>query len=346
MRRVCRNRVRTLIVDDSPTMRSLIAAVLRRDPEIDVIGQASDPYEARQAIKTLDPDVVTLDVEMPNMNGLAFLEKIMRLRPMPVVMISSHTQTGAEATLEALSLGAVDCVAKPCDADFMRGFGDLAEKVKTAARAQVRAAGARITPRPEPHFAPNGKIVAIGASAGGVEALMTVLSRFPANCPPTVIAQHMPASFTHGFAERLNRISAAQVSEAEHGTPLLPGRAYVAPGGSHMEVAGRFPTRCVLKPADHVTGPRPSVDVLFASVARISKGRAVGAILTGMGRDGARGLLAMRETGAGTIAQDQETSVVYGMPRAAVELGAAEAQLPLEQIPLEILALTNALPEP
>ena len=336
-------RVRTLIVDDSSTMRSLIAAVLRRDPDIEVVGQACDPLEARQAIKMLNPDVVTLDVEMPNMNGLEFLEKIMRLRPMPVVMVSSHTQSGAEATLEALSLGAVDCVAKPVDSDFSRGFADLAEKVKTAARAQVRPHGSRpAVAQPETRFTPNGKLVAIGASAGGVETLMAVLSRFPVNCPPTVIAQHMPASFTRGFAERLNRISAAAVSEASDGAPLLAGHVYVAPGEFHLEVSGRFPGRCVLKPGDFVKGPRPSVDVLFASVARASKDRAVGVILTGMGRDGAEGLLAMRKAGARTLAQDQATSVVYGMPRAAMEAGGAEVQLPLDRIPFEILALTNA----
>jgi len=337
-------RVRTLIVDDSSTMRSLIAAVLRRDPDIEIVGQASDPLEARKAIKMLDPDVVTLDVEMPNMNGLEFLEKIMRLRPMPVVMVSSHTQSGAEATLEALSLGAVDCVAKPMDSDFTRGFADLAEKVKAAARAQVRPHGSRdaVVAQPERGFTPNGKLVAIGASAGGVETLMAVLSRFPANCPPTVIAQHMPASFTRGFAERLNRISAATVSEASEGAPLLAGRVYIAPGDFHMEVSGRFPGRCVLKPGDYVKGPRPSVDVLLASVARASKDKAVGVILTGMGSDGAEGLLAMRRAGARTIAQDQASSVVYGMPRAAMEAGAAEMQLPLDRIPFEILALTRA----
>jgi two-component system, chemotaxis family, protein-glutamate methylesterase/glutaminase len=176
--------------------------------------------------------------------------------------------------------------------------------------------------------------------------LMTVVSRFPANCPPTVIAQHMPGSFTRGFAERLNRVCAAEVSEGFDGAPLQAGRIYVAPGDSHMQVVGRFPGRCVLKPGEHVTGPRPSVNALLSSVAEASKGRAVGVILTGMGRDGAEGLLAMRRRGANTIAQDRDTAVVYGMPRAAAEVGAAEVQLPLEQIPLEVLALTNALSEP
>jgi two-component system chemotaxis response regulator CheB len=338
-------RVRTLIVDDSSTMRSLIAAVLRRDPEIEIVGQAADPLEARQAIKALDPDVITLDVEMPNMSGLDFLEKIMRLRPMPVVMVSSHTQSGADATLEALALGAVDYVAKPADSDFSRGFAELSEKVKAAARAQVRPPGLRagLGQQPERRFAPNGRLVAIGASAGGVEALMAVISRYPANCPPTVIAQHMPAAFTRGFAERLNRICAAEVAEAFTDAPLLPGRVYLAPGDSHLEISGRFPARCVLQPADYVKGPRPSVDVLMQSVAATSKGKAVGVILTGMGRDGTAGLLAMRRSGARTIAQDQATSVVYGMPRSAAEAGAAEIQLPLELITTEILALTDAL---
>jgi len=338
-------RVRTLIVDDSSTMRSLIAAVLRRDPEIEVVGQASDALEARQAIKALDPDVVTLDVEMPNMSGLDFLEKIMRLRPMPVVMVSAHTQSGADATVEALTLGAVDYVAKPADSDFSRGFADLAEKVKAAGRSQVRDRRASLGQQPERRYAPNGKIVAIGASAGGVEALMAVMSRYPANCPPTVIAQHMPAAFTKGFAERLNKVCAAEVTEAVAEAPLLAGHVYLAPGDSHLQVCGRFPARCVLQPDDYVKGPRPSVDVLLRSVAATAKGKAVGVILTGMGRDGAEGLLAMRTSGARTLSQDQATSVVYGMPRAAMEAGAVEVQLPLERITDKILSLTDSLAE-
>ncbi len=338
-------RIRTLIVDDSSTMRSLIAAVLRRDPDIEVVGQAGDPLEAREAIKTLNPDVVTLDVEMPNMSGLDFLEKIMRLRPMPVVMISAHTQTGADATVEALTLGAVDYVAKPTNSDFSRGFADLAEKVKAAGRAQIRPSRAGIGQQPERRFSPNGKLVAIGASAGGVEALMAVMSRYPSNCPPTVIAQHMPGAFTKGFAERLNKVCAAHVAEAVDEAALLPGHVYLAPGDSHLEVSGRFPARCALKPGDYVKGPRPSVDVLLQSVAATSKGKAVGVILTGMGRDGAAGLLAMRRTGARTLSQDQATSTVYGMPRAAMEAGGVEVQLPLERITERILSLTDALAE-
>ena len=339
------NRVRVLIVDDSSTMRSLIAAVLRRDPEVEVVGQAASAADARTAIKALEPDVVTLDIEMPNMNGLDFLEKIMRLHPMPVVMVSSHTRSGAEATMEALSIGAVDCVAKPTGADVSGGFAHLADKVKAAARAQVTALGSRPSPPTESFgaFHPNGMLVAIGASAGGVEAIQTVISSFPENCPPTVIAQHMPASFTTGFAERLNRLCAPTVEEASEGAPLLPGRVYIAPGARHLEVALRSgDLRCRLRPEDFTDGPKPSVDVLMSSVAATVGDRSVGVILTGMGRDGAKGLLAMHKAGARTFAQNKASSVIYGMPRAAVEAGGVDRELPLEQVATEVLKLCNA----
>jgi two-component system, chemotaxis family, protein-glutamate methylesterase/glutaminase len=339
------NRIRVLIVDDSATMRSLIAAVLRRDPEIDVVGQAASAAEARTAIKALEPDVVTLDIEMPNMNGLDFLEKIMRLHPMPVVMVSSHTRSGAEATMEALSIGAVDCVAKPAGADVSGGFAHLADKVKAAARARVSALGSRPAQPSEAleAFSPNGMLVAIGASAGGVEAIQAVISGFPENCPPTVIAQHMPASFTAGFAERLNRLCAAKVEEASDGAVLEPGRIYIAPGARHLEVAMMAGVlRCRLRPEDFTDGPKPSVDVLMSSVAAVAGVRSVGVILTGMGRDGAQGLLAMRQRGARTFAQNQASSVIYGMPRAAVEAGAVERELSLEQVTTEVLKLCNA----
>ena len=336
--------VKVLVVDDSATMRSLISAVLRRDPEITVIGQAGDPLEAREAIKRLNPDVITLDVEMPNMNGLAFLDKIMRLRPMPVVMVSTLTQIGAEVSLAALELGAVDCVGKPSvgmAAD--QAFADLAERVKNAARARVRAA----PDRPGNHaaardFRPDGRIVAIGSSTGGVEALLSVLSAFPANCPPTVIAQHMPGTFTRSFAERLNRSCAASVTEASDGAPLETGRIYLAPGGdAHLQVGGHGQLRCLLAPDAPVNGHRPSVDVLFDSVARTAGAKAVGVILTGMGRDGAQGLLAMRKAGAATIGQDEASCVVYGMPRVASDIGAVTRQLPLERIGAEIIDCCN-----
>lgn len=331
--------IRVLVVDDSATMRSLISAVLGKDPEIEVVGQAADPYEAREAIKALNPDVITLDVEMPNMNGIDFLEKIMRLRPMPVVMVSTLTTRGAEITLEALEIGAVDCVAKPSTGG-LEGFRELPGKVKAAARARVRPLD-RTAGAPAPAriaHEPDGRLIAIGSSTGGVEALIAILSRFPNNCPPTVITQHMPEGFTRSFAERLDRLCAPRVEEASDGAPLDVGRVFVAPGGlNHLEVAGGTRLRCRVAPGEPVNGHRPSVDVLFSSVAKAVGPRAVGAILTGMGRDGARGLLEMREAGARTVGQDEASCVVYGMPKAAFELGAVERQAPLEKIASELL---------
>lgn len=336
--------VKVLVVDDSATMRGLITAVLRRDPEIAVIGQAGDPLEAREAIKRLNPDVVTLDVEMPNMNGLAFLEKIMRLRPMPVVMVSTLTQAGAEVSLAALELGAVDCIGKPtAGLPAEQAFADLAARVKAAGRARVRAGADRAPAHvASGDFRPDGRIVAIGSSTGGVEALLSVLSAFPANCPPTVITQHMPGSFTRSFAERLNRTCAARVGEAYEGAPLEVGQVWLAPGGdNHLHVVGHAQKRCRLVAEGPVNGHRPSVDVLFDSVAKTAGNAALGVILTGMGRDGARGLLAMRQAGASTIGQNEATSVVYGMPKVAHELGAVERQLPLERIGAEIVNRCN-----
>jgi two-component system chemotaxis response regulator CheB len=336
--------VKVLVVDDSATMRSLISAVLRSDPEITVVGQAGDPLEAREAIKTLNPDVITLDVEMPNMNGLSFLEKIMRLRPMPVIMISTLTQIGADVSLAALELGAVDCVGKPTTgvpAD--QAFAGLAAKVKAAARARIRPSSDR-TPGHAAGggFTPDGRIVAIGSSTGGVEALLTVLSAYPANCPPTVITQHMPGTFTRSFAERLNRSCAAHVSEARDGAPLEVGQVYLAPGGDHhLQVVGSSQPRCRLVGDGPVNGHRPSVDVLFESVTKVAGKAAIGVILTGMGRDGARGLLAMRRQGASTIGQNEQTCVVYGMPKVAHEIGAVAHQLPLERIGADIVNQCN-----
>ncbi|OYX34940.1 MAG: chemotaxis response regulator protein-glutamate methylesterase [Caulobacterales bacterium 32-69-10] len=338
------SKIRVLIVDDSPTMRVLIANILRRDPEIEVIGSADDPMQAREAIKALNPDVITLDVEMPKMNGIEFLERLMRLRPMPVVMVSTLTQAGADTSLRALELGAFDCVGKPSADSASSGFSELSDKVKAAARSKIRPlAHTPVSPPPGP-FRPNGKIVAIGSSTGGVEALVGLIQRYPANCPPTVITQHMPGTFTRSFAERLNRLSAAQVSEAENGAPLQIGRVYVAPGGDrHLEVAGTGKAaRCSLSSGDTVSGHRPSVDVLFQSVAATQGAQAVGVILTGMGRDGAQGLLAMRTAGARTIGQDEASCVVFGMPRAAADIGAVERQLPMHRIADEILSLAGA----
>lgn len=340
--------VRVLVVDDSATMRGLISAVLDSDPGITVVGQAADALEARQAIKQLDPDVLTLDIEMPNMNGLDFLEKIMRLRPMPVIMVSTLTHKGAEATIAALEIGAFDCVGKPHMSD-PQPFADLADKVKAAALSQRkfmitsnRVAAAYAAPA-SPEYRPSRKIIAIGASTGGVEALITVLKNFPANCAPTVITQHMPQTFTKSFAERLNRSCAPTVEEATDGAPLEPGRIYLAPGGDyHLQVSGTTAPRCRLVDREPVNGHRPSVDVLFQSVAEVAGRRAVGAILTGMGRDGAAGLLAMRRAGANTVGQNEKTCVVYGMPRVAFEIGAVEKQLALTSIGEELMNLTAA----
>jgi two-component system chemotaxis response regulator CheB len=330
--------IRVLVVDDSATMRGLIRATLSRDPEIEVVGEAADPLEARQAIKIHNPDVITLDIEMPNMTGLDFLERIMRLRPMPVVMVSTLTVRGAEATLQALELGAVDCVAKPVTAG-PNAFDELAIKVKAAAGARVRPLTHHAAPQSASSaYRPNGKVVAIGSSTGGVEALITLLSGFPANCPPTVVTQHMPATFTKSFAERLDRLTPPTVKEAADGDVLQPGHVYLAPGGAtHLEIVGSSTQRCRLVASDLVNGHRPSV-VLFGSVAKAVKDAAVGVILTGMGRDGAVGLRTMREAGAATFGQNEATCVVYGMPKAAMEIGAVQRQLPLERIASHILA--------
>ncbi|AFL48887.1 two-component system chemotaxis response regulator CheB [Sinorhizobium fredii] len=342
---------RVLVVDDSPTMRGLISAVLNADPEVKVVGQAADALEARQAIKQLDPDVITLDIEMPNMNGLEFLDKIMRLRPMPVIMVSTLTHKGAEATIAALEIGAFDCVGKPHPGD-PNPFGGLVEKVKAAARSQRksmitsnRAASAPAVGTVSDYRA-GRKIIAIGASTGGVEALIAVLQKFPANCPPTVITQHMPHTFTKSFSERLNRLCAPSVLEATDGARLEVGKVYLAPGGDrHLQVANASAPCCRLIDREPVNGHRPSVDVLFDSVAELAGRNAIGVILTGMGRDGAAGLLKMRHAGARTFGQNEKTCVVYGMPRVAHELGAVETQLPLGSIGEEILKTAAARKE-
>ncbi len=340
--------VRVLIVDDSATIRRILTAVLGSDPGIEVVGSAPEPAVARQMIKELNPDVLTLDVEMPNMNGIEFLEKIMRLRPMPVVMVSTLTQRGAEITLAALERGAVDYFAKPTEnvaALFQGGAAELTEKVKAAAHARVRPRSAPVLgpDKAEAPFDPGDRIVAIGSSTGGVEALIQVLSQFPKNCPPTVITQHMPAHFTATFADRLSRLCQPCVTEARDGDVLSAGRVYVAPGGAaHLEVTGLKTLRCKLTAADLVNGHRPSVDMLFKSMAGTARSRGIGVLLTGMGRDGAAGLLAMRAAGAATVGQDEESSVVYGMPRAAMEIGAVQTQLPLEKIGPEILRLCQS----
>jgi len=335
--------VRVIVVDDSATMRSMISATLRADPEIEVVGQAADPHEARQLIKQLAPDVITLDIEMPNMDGLAFLDKIMRLRPTPVIMISTLTQAGAEVNLRALEIGAFDCVAKP-SSYAPDSFTTLAEKVKAAARSrrQPRLATSRPV-QMAGGYTPDGRILGIGSSTGGVEALITILSKFPANCPPTIISQHMPPSFTKSFAARLNKLCQPQVSEAQEGDLLRPGQIFLCPGEMHLEISGAHNPAIHLSNAERVNGHRPSVDVMFYSLLRACGKNSMGLILTGLGRDGAEGLLAMHRAGAETIGQDEASCVVYGMPRAAFEIGAVARQLPLERIAERIITSSNAL---
>ncbi len=338
---------RVLVVDDSASMRHLISSVLLDTPDIDVVGHAADAMEAREAIKKLNPDVVTLDVEMPRMNGIEFLEKLMRLRPTPVVMVSNFTSTGGDLTVKALAIGAVDCVGKPQAGDRIL-FAGLADKVRMAADVRFRPPATARDRAPandadmRTAYRPDGRVVTIGSSAGGVEALSAVLDRFPANAPPILITQHMPEMFTKSLAARLDRLCDAHVTEAVDGAPVEVGRIYVAPGGSnHLTIAGSGPYRCRLVPSELVSGHRPSVDVLFQSAAKVLGRNAIGVILSGMGRDGADGLLAMRNAGARTIGQDAATSFIYGMPRTAHEAGGVERQLPLARIGAEILAMTK-----
>jgi two-component system, chemotaxis family, protein-glutamate methylesterase/glutaminase len=337
--------VRVLVVDDSASMRALIAHKLSSDPTIQVVGQAADPLQARDAIKALNPDVMTLDVEMPKMNGLEFLEKVMRLRPLPVLMVSSLTERGASATINAMEIGAIDCIAKP-SSEHPDAFDDLPAKVKMAAQARVglRVQSAPARPTAAAAAAPlNGRIVAIGASTGGVEAVLAILSSFPKLCAPTVVTLHLPTPFTKTFVQRLDRLCQPEVREATHGAPLAPGRVYIAPGTyTHLELSRGETLRCVLRGGDAINGHRPSVDALFQSVAKVAGAKSVGVILTGMGSDGARGLLEMRKAGARTIGQDEATCVVYGMPKSAFQMGAVERQSPLNRIAADIGEMTSS----
>ena len=351
--------IRVLVVDDSAVMRELLTEILNSDPEIDVVGAASDAYMAREKIKALNPDVLTLDVEMPRMDGLVFLSNLMRLRPMPVVMCASITQRGADLILNALDLGAVDFIAKPT-ARSSFGIRDAAQeiiaKVKVAAGAQIRAAievpkrraeeirtAQAMAPGRRPMLRPGAeKIIAIGASTGGTEAVKEVLIRLPKDMPPVVIVQHIPKAFSGAFAARMDAMCEITVCEASDGQPMLPGHAYVAPGDMHLLVVpGASHYLCRLSEADPVNRHRPSVDVLFRSVAQAAARNGVGVILTGMGRDGAAGLKEMLAAGAATLAQDEASSVVWGMPGAAWEAGAAQSLHPLKHIAERIIALAS-----
>ncbi|NCP14084.1 MAG: chemotaxis response regulator protein-glutamate methylesterase [Sphingomonadales bacterium] len=350
--------IRVLIVDDSALMRALLQHRLEREADITVVGTAAHAAEARQLIKALDPDVVTLDIEMPGMDGLSFLEKIMQLRPTPVVLVSGATEAGASATARGLQLGAVGCIAKS-QLSMAKGAADdsaLVEMVREAARVRLKSAQARsalLMPAaaPGPAQSANARpdVIVIGSSTGGVEALHTVLGQFPHDCPPTLIVQHINGCFAGAIAQSFDRAVRPRVRLAQSDMPLEQGTVLLAPGNDrHLQIAsgGALGLRCVLRDGDPVSGHRPSVDRLFASLAATlgaARGhRALGVLLTGMGQDGAQGMMQLASIGARTIAQDQASCVVFGMPRAAIELGAAREVLPLDRIGTAIFAPAKA----
>jgi two-component system, chemotaxis family, protein-glutamate methylesterase/glutaminase len=358
-------RIKVLVVDDSALVRSILSEVLARDPAIEVVGTASDAHIAREKIKKLNPDVLTLDVEMPKMDGLTFLHNLMRLRPMPVVMVSSMTDKGAEVTLDALAMGAVDFLSKPkidVAAKLPEYCEELISKIKVAACASVRA----LDPQRAAALKPKGanpiatdvlpvaraarkmrttdRVIAIGASTGGTEAIKHVLCGMPADAPGILITQHIPKAFSTSFARRMNDCCAMTVTEAEDGQQVLAGHAYIAPGDRHLYVirdGARYV--CRLDDGAPVNRHKPSVDVLFTSVAKCAGQNAIGVLLTGMGKDGAKGLREMRAAGSRTVAQDEATSVVWGMPGEAVAIGAAEEVISIDDMANHLLALAEGM---
>ncbi|AYQ86954.1 MULTISPECIES: protein-glutamate methylesterase/protein-glutamine glutaminase [Burkholderia] len=344
-------KIKVLCVDDSALIRSLMTEIINSQPDMAVCATAPDPLVARELIKQHNPDVLTLDVEMPRMDGLDFLERLMRLRPMPVVMVSSLTERGSEITLRALELGAVDFVTKPRVGirDGMLDYAEkLADKIRAAARARVRqaaparpaaAAGQASAPLMNNPLVSTEKLLIVGASTGGTEAIRELLVPLPPDAPAVLIAQHMPPGFTKSFAQRLNTLCRIAVKEAEHGERVLPGHAYIAPGHAHLLLA-RSGANYLAHLSDEppVNRHRPSVDVLFRSAALHAGKNAIGVILTGMGRDGAAGLLEMKRAGARTFAQDEASCVVFGMPREAIALGGADEVVPLNEMSRRVLA--------
>lgn len=343
-------KIKVLIVDDSPVFRALLQQLINSDPELEVVAMAEDPLQARELIKQHNPDVLTLDIEMPKMNGVQFLKNLMRLRPMPVVMISTLTQHGAEPTLAALELGAVDYFPKPAvdsTAEMVNYKTLVNEKIKMAAGANV-STSASLTPSSVKLIAPKHshkvEVIAIGASTGGTEAVKQVLSALPAGLPPVIITQHISAMFSSSFAERLNEHSEIQVKElTSNRAPLVNGCAYLAPGDKHIVVVRRGThLYCQLDDRPAVNRHKPSVDVMFDAVAETVGKKSIGVILTGMGQDGARGMLRMKQQGAKTIAQDKASSVVWGMPRVAVEMDAAMAVVDLNNVAEQICHYLSA----
>jgi len=348
-------KIKVLIVDDSSYVRAILTNIFNSDERLQVVGSAVDPFDAREKIKQLHPDVLTLDIEMPKMDGITFLKNLMRLRPMPVVMVSTLTESGAPATLEALALGAFDFVSKPKDG--ARGLEqyseDIIEKIVAAAHSRIRPLENSFDkPLKRVFLSPSNKVVranylvAIGSSTGGTEAIKDVLLGLPENCPPIVIAQHIPEGFSKSFAKRLDNLCGMRVYEAEDAQPIEAGAAYLAPGHSHLEVRKKFGGfECKLNQGELVNRHRPSVDVLFDSVISAVGQNALGALLTGMGADGAAALLRMRNAGCRTVIQDEASSVVWGMPGAAFNLGAAEKVLSLEKIAAYIIYQSYCAPE-
>jgi two-component system chemotaxis response regulator CheB len=343
-------KIRVLVVDDSALMRALLSQMISMAPDMEVVGAAPDAQAAREMIKALNPDVLTLDVQMPKMGGLEFLERLMRLRPMPVVMVSSFTESGSDTTLKALELGAIDFIGKP-RADSGRSMEsyaeDLVEKIRAAKGARLRASMRSAADSPSlvtaaaptrPGLAASGKIIFVGASTGGTEAIKEFLVGIPADCPPILIVQHMPESFTASFARRLDSLCPPRVIEAQGNEKIESGTVYIAPGHSHLLIRrgnSGFLTELAATPP--VNRHRPSVDVLFDSAATLVGRKAVGVILTGMGKDGAQGLLRLRQAGARTFGQDEASCVVYGMPREAFLIGAVEEQCSLDDMARRVI---------
>jgi two-component system, chemotaxis family, protein-glutamate methylesterase/glutaminase len=353
------SKIKVLIVDDSALIRALLKEIINQADDMEVVGVASDPIIAREKIRALNPDVITLDIEMPNMDGLEFLEKLMRLHPLPVIMISTHTSDGSAATLRALELGAVDFITKP-KMDIQKkldAYADLiTEKIRIAAQANVKPLYGSSTSKPaisakkvllsagkvSQKTKEHEKLIVIGASTGGTEAIKELLIRMPIDCPPILVVQHMPEGFTKSYAARLDSLCEIAVNEAVHGERIVAGHAYLAPGGTHFRVIRTGKQYfCQISDDDPVNYHRPSVDVLFRSVAAVVKDNAIGVILTGMGKDGAAGLKILHDKGCKTYAQNKESCVVFGMPKEAIERGAVDEIVSIDKMAERILVVLD-----